>query len=121
MSADDKPARTPGAEGASRSRTSEQADHHGEQSLRYSVLGDAAHELRSHSITDGEQKHQENCRLERLRWRCAPRDFDPDGVGDWPPPDGTIGQERGVGAVAFGLSLDKDWFNVYVAHRVAVA
>ena len=43
----------------------EEADHHGKQRLRKSVLRDAAHELRSNAVADGEQEHQEEDRLER--------------------------------------------------------
>src|SRR4029077_14093148 len=38
-----------------------------EQRLRNAILGDAAHELRPNRITDGEQKHEKDCRLQRLR------------------------------------------------------
>jgi predicted ATP-dependent protease len=53
--------------------------------------------------------------LERLRWRC-----DPDALGfattsDVPILEGTVGQERGVDAVALGLELDTAGFHVFVA------
>ena len=47
-----------------RSQT-EKADHDGKQRLRNAVLRDAAHELRSDAVADGEQEHQEKHRLER--------------------------------------------------------
>jgi hypothetical protein len=53
-----------------------------EERLRHAVPGDAAHELRPDGVADGEQEHQEDRRLERLR------DGDPD------LPDQDAGQER---------------------------
>ena len=47
----------------------EQADHHGKQRLRKSVLRDAAHELWSNAVADREQEHQEEDRLERTAYR----------------------------------------------------
>src|SRR3981081_160068 len=53
---------------------------------------------------------------ERLRWRCDPRELDFSSTLDVAPLEGTVGQERGVSAVAFALGLDnRDGFNVYVA------
>ena len=43
----------------------EHADHRGIDRLRKSVRRDAAHELRSDRVADGEQEHQEEERLER--------------------------------------------------------
>ena len=37
-----------------------------EERLRQAIPGDAAHELRSDAVADGEQEHQEDRRLERL-------------------------------------------------------
>jgi hypothetical protein len=48
-----------------RNDQTEQAQDHGEDRLRYSILRDAAHELRSDPVADGEQEHQE---CERLEW-----------------------------------------------------
>ena len=47
----------------------EHADHSRKQRLRNSILGDAADELRSNPVADGEQEHQEEGRLERTRNR----------------------------------------------------
>ena len=50
-------------------KQAEHADDRGEQRLRNAVLRDAAHELRTHPVTDGEQEHEEERRLERRRNR----------------------------------------------------
>ena len=52
----------------------EQAEHrydHGEDRLRQPVGGDTANELRSHAVTDGEQEHDEEDRLDVRRYDDA--------------------------------------------------
>ncbi len=53
--------------------------------------------------------------LDRLRWRCAPETLGFATTNEVPPLEGTVGQERGVEAVALGLALDSNAFHVYVA------
>jgi predicted ATP-dependent protease len=51
----------------------------------------------------------------QLRWHCDPAALGFATTSEIPPLQGTIGQERGVDAVALGLALDTSGFHVYVA------
>jgi predicted ATP-dependent protease len=53
--------------------------------------------------------------VERLRWTCDPAELAFESTNELPPLDGTIGQERGVEAIAFGLAVEREGFNVFVA------
>ena len=53
------------------SAQAEQANHYGKQRLRKPILRNAAHELRTDAVADGEQEHQKEERLERRRNRDA--------------------------------------------------
>jgi predicted ATP-dependent protease len=50
-----------------------------------------------------------------LRWRCDPDELGFATTRDVPSLEGTVGQERGVDAVAVGLALDTAEFHVFVA------
>jgi hypothetical protein len=52
---------------------------------------------------------------EQLRWRCDPSELGFVSTTEVPPLEGTVGQARGVEAVALGLALDSAGFNLYVA------
>jgi predicted ATP-dependent protease len=52
---------------------------------------------------------------EQLRWHCDPAALGFATTNDIPPLQGTMGQERGVEAVALGLALDTTGFHIYVA------
>ena len=50
------------------------------------------------------------------------RSFDPDDLGfettqDIAPIEGTVGQERAVDSIAFGLGIGTAGFNIFVARR----
>src|SRR6266852_748601 len=52
---------------------------------------------------------------QQVRWRCDPAQLGFGSTAELAPLEGTIGQERGVDAIAFGLAVDQDGFNVFVA------
>jgi predicted ATP-dependent protease len=52
---------------------------------------------------------------EQLRWQCDPALFDFDCTKDLAPLREFIGQERATRAIEFGLSMDHDGYNIYVA------
>ena len=53
--------------------------------------------------------------LEKLKWTCDPRQFMFNNTSEVPPLEGTIGQERGVDAIDFGLNIKTPGFNIYLA------
>lgn len=53
--------------------------------------------------------------VKKLRWRCDPAIFDFDGTQDIEPLREFIGQDRAIRALEFGLSIDHDGYNIYVA------
>ncbi|HZT07338.1 MAG TPA: AAA family ATPase [Chloroflexota bacterium] len=55
---------------------------------------------------------------ERLRWRCDPDSLPFETTAEVPPLDHTVGQDRGVSALEFGLEQRVDGYNVYVAGPV---
>lgn len=50
-----------------------------------------------------------------LRWRCDPERLGFQTTEEVPPLEATVGQDRGVEAIGFGLHLDTAGYNVYVA------
>ena len=50
-----------------------------------------------------------------LRWRCDPTQLGFESTDDVPPIEELVGQDRGVEAIAFGVSLEPSRYNVYVA------
>ena len=52
---------------------------------------------------------------DKLRWRCDPAVFDFDCTRDLTPLREFIGQDRAIRAIEFGLSMDHDGYNIYVA------
>ncbi len=52
-----------------------------------------------------------------LTHRCDPEQFPFQSTEEVPPLDGTIGQERAVSAIEFGLGIQTEGFNLYVAGR----
>ena len=54
---------------------------------------------------------------EQLRWRCDPADLEPSATSQSvpAPAEGTLRQRRGIDAISFGLALDRDGFNIFVA------
>ncbi|MBI4492947.1 MAG: AAA family ATPase [Chloroflexi bacterium] len=53
--------------------------------------------------------------VECLRWRCDPEQLGFDSTDAVPPLETMVGQDRGVGAIEFGLSLEAPGYNLYVA------
>ncbi len=53
--------------------------------------------------------------LDNLCWRCDPSQFEFRCTKDLAPLREFIGQERAMKAVEFGLNMDKDGYNIYVA------
>jgi len=51
----------------------------------------------------------------QLRRACDPRAFKFTTTAEVPPIEGTVGQDRAVSAMEFGLSIEAEGFNVYVA------
>jgi len=53
--------------------------------------------------------------VERLRWSCDPAQFDFQCTGDLSPLHEFIGQDRAIRAIEFGLSMEHDGYNIYLA------
>ncbi len=53
--------------------------------------------------------------VEHLRWSCDPAELPFETTEAVEPLDGTVGQERAVSALEFGVEIDKGGFNVFVA------
>ena len=53
--------------------------------------------------------------VEKLHWHCDPAIFDFDCTKDLAPLREFVGQERARRAIEFGLSMDHDGYNIYVA------
>ena len=51
----------------------------------------------------------------QLRRACDPRSFKFKTTADVPPIEGTVGQDRAVSAMDFGLSIEAEGFHVFVA------
>ena len=52
---------------------------------------------------------------EKLRWQCDPSVFDFECTKDLAPLREFIGQDRAIRAIEFGLSMNRDGYNIYVA------
>jgi len=52
---------------------------------------------------------------DKLRWECDPAIFDFDCTRELAPLGEFIGQNRAIRAIEFGLSMDRDGYNIYVA------
>src|SRR4030042_4709385 len=52
---------------------------------------------------------------DKLRWYCDPSLFDFDCTKDLAPLREFIGQDRAIRAIDFGLSMNHDGYNIYVA------
>jgi predicted ATP-dependent protease len=52
---------------------------------------------------------------EQLRWRCDPEGLAFETTDDVPPLENMVGQERGVEALGFGLSLEAPGYNLFIA------
>jgi predicted ATP-dependent protease len=53
--------------------------------------------------------------VKQLRRECSPAVFKFRTTADLPPIEGTVGQDRAVTAMDFGLSIEADGYNLYVA------
>jgi lon-related putative ATP-dependent protease len=53
--------------------------------------------------------------IEELRKVCDPDQFQFETTGEIPPLEGTVGQDRGVNAVQFGIDIRTQGFNLFVA------
>ena len=53
--------------------------------------------------------------VDRLRWRCDPAIFDFECTKDLAPLREFIGQDRAIRAIEFGLAMNHDGYNIYVA------
>jgi lon-related putative ATP-dependent protease len=51
---------------------------------------------------------------EDLSWRCDPAQFEFETTKELPPLEGTIGQNRALQAIDFGLGIKNDNFNIFV-------
>lgn len=52
---------------------------------------------------------------DKLRWQCDLAIFDFECTEDLAPLQEFIGQERAIRAIEFGLSMNRDGYNIYVA------
>lgn len=52
---------------------------------------------------------------DKLRWQCDPAMFDFECTKDLAPLREFVGQDRAIRAIEFGLSMNRDGYNVYVA------
>ena len=52
---------------------------------------------------------------EQLRWYCDPAQFDFECTKDLAPLHEFIGQERAIRAIEFGLSMERDGYNIYLS------
>lgn len=52
---------------------------------------------------------------DRLAWRCDPAQFEFDCTDELAPLHEFIGQDRAIRAIEFGLSMDRDGYNIYLA------
>jgi Cdc6-like AAA superfamily ATPase len=53
--------------------------------------------------------------IEKLAWKCDPEIFEFETTEDLPDLEDTIGQERAIRSVDFGLSMVENGFNLYLA------
>jgi lon-related putative ATP-dependent protease len=51
---------------------------------------------------------------EELRWHCDPNQFEFASTEDLPPLEGTIGQERALSAIDFGIGIRASGFNLFI-------
>ncbi len=51
---------------------------------------------------------------EALRWRCEPNQFEFASTEELPPLEGTIGQDRALTAIDFGISIRDSGFNLFI-------
>jgi lon-related putative ATP-dependent protease len=51
---------------------------------------------------------------EKLRWRCDPNQFEFASTAELPPLEGTIGQDRAVTAIEFGIGIRDSGFNLFI-------
>ena len=51
---------------------------------------------------------------EALRWQCDPNQFEFASTADLPPLEGTIGQERALAAIDFGIGIRDSGFNLFI-------
>jgi len=49
-----------------------------------------------------------------LRWRCEPSQFEFASTAELPPLEGTIGQERALTAIDFGIGIRDNGFNLFI-------
>ncbi|MEE9399219.1 MAG: Lon-like protease helical domain-containing protein, partial [Dehalococcoidales bacterium] len=52
---------------------------------------------------------------DKLRWQCDPSIFDFECTKDLAPLREFIGQDRAIRAIEFGLTMNRDGYNIYVA------
>ena len=52
---------------------------------------------------------------DKLRWQCDPAIFDFDCTKELAPLREFVGQDRAIRAIEFGLAMEKDGYNIYVA------
>ncbi|MFC1926522.1 Lon protease family protein [Chloroflexota bacterium] len=53
--------------------------------------------------------------VDKLCWRCDPTQFKFERTDELPPLQDFIGQDRAIRAIEFGLSIERDGYNIYVA------
>ena len=53
-------------------------------------------------------------RPDELRWRCEPSQFEFVSTEELPPLEGTIGQERALTAIDFGIGIRDSGFNLFI-------
>jgi len=51
---------------------------------------------------------------DELRWRCEPSQFEFSSTAELPPLEGTIGQERALTAIDFGIGIRDHGFNLFI-------
>jgi len=52
--------------------------------------------------------------VDELSWRCDPAQFEFTSTAELPPLEGTIGQDRALTAIEFGLGMPHDGFNIFI-------
>jgi Cdc6-like AAA superfamily ATPase len=64
-------------------------------------------------MTVGIEKYEVSA--DKLRWQCDPGMFNFDCTKDLAPLREFVGQDRAIRAIEFGLSMEQDGYNIYVA------
>jgi len=61
-----------------------------------------------------QSKRLEPLSVSELSWHCSPAQFEFTSTADLPPLEGTIGQDRALTAIEFGLGMEHAGFNIFI-------